>query len=209
MRIALVWHGEMREFSLAHWAAFINIHKPDIFLHTWSRSWVYPQLPQINIKAALIEQPLDFEDHKNNVTQYESSALNVLPQMYSIMKADTLRTDYQRHKAFQYDYVMRSRFDISLHNPNVNFGGMSSAKMHVCSNHWKDINGMYDDNVMVMGKTFEHVSQFLWDEVHEYIYNKKVIPSGEQLLSHYIRTNKLMSETVKNHALDFTLMRHL
>lgn len=212
MRVALVWYGQVREFTRCRksWETFLNIHKPDIFIHTWQYD-LNIHVGHYNIKSLLVEESTDLDHLKDGVTEYSSSAINVLPQMYSIKKASELKTEYERLHGFQYDWVMRSRIDIALNNPGgVQFAQMSPRRVHITHNHWTNIEGMYDDNLMVTnGDDYDYITPHLFEYTIRHIKEVRSIPSGEQLLSRFINERIWRDKIYKNPDLDFTLGRHL
>ncbi len=142
-------------------------------------------------------------------TALSSSAKNVLPQTYSIMQSDKLRTDYEQLMGFKYDWVVRSRFDLSLHSPTtIPFDTMENTNVYVCANHWPGIFGLYDDNIMI-GSSFdmEMISSKLFNYAIVQIQNHKVIPSGEQLLYAYMERRHAFIKKIDS--LNFTLGRNL
>ena len=212
MRSAIVWYGQTREFAKCYkkWETLINIHKPDIFVHTWdtqgkSHSYVFDPI------SMLIEKSMTLDHLKDGVHEYSSSALNVLPQMYSIGRATQLKTDYEKLHGFTYDWVVRARMDLSLNNPGgIQFAQMSPRKIHVAHNHWTNVDGMYDDNLLIMrGNDFDSFHMNLFPYAIEHIRTVRSIPSGEQLMAKFINERVWRDHIYKNPDLDFTLGRHL
>jgi hypothetical protein len=209
MKIALIWHGQTRELlrCISKWKLFIDHCSPDIFAHTWSPLTF--DLNSLGLKSLLIEEPNNFDEYKHGITEYESSALNVLPQMYSIYQANQLRRKYESEHNFNYDWIIRSRFDLSLHDPKIIFEHLDPAYNYVANNHWTHHHGMFDDNLMVSSGEHDHINSRLFGAATNYIINKKVIPSGEQLLSSFIKDNSWLPPIIKQASLDFTLARNL
>jgi hypothetical protein len=208
MKIALCLYGQTRGRdygkALPSWEKFMHKYQPDLYWHTWDSVPVYG-LFQYNLKAGLIESSdLDLSWFSRGVTEYGSSARNVCHQVESINKSLGLRT-------LDYEWTVRSRFDLVLHNPDVlDFNLMDQRKHYICSNHWRDSNTTFDDNIMIGGR-FSHVMQKNSLRAHliQYIKSKRLIPSGEQLLYDFFETYKSMDTLVKTEALDFTLARNI
>ena len=211
MRSALVFYGQMREFDLCikKWDTFVKRYTPDIFIHTWKPVDKVPYDPI----AITIEKQIDFSFEHPGVTKYSTSAVNVFSQMYSIRESDMLRIKYERVNKFRYDYVIRSRFDIAFHNPGkINLKDIDPDKLNVCGNHWEHDPYKFDDNLMIsksdnMTRLSGQLYQFNSDKTHM----TKLIHSGEQIMSEYIKTEwpNGFGDIYKNHMLDFTLARDL
>lgn len=211
MRIALCLYGKLREHIKCRpaWESFQRAYNPDIFQHMWGDTHMQAVLNETNTKMLKIDQDIDFSHLHPGIDQYSSSAKNVLPQTYSIMQSDKLRTDYENLMGFKYDWVVRSRFDLSLHAPtSIPFHSMENINVYVCANHWPGDNGMYDDNIMI-GSSFdmEMISPKLFNYAIAQIQNHKVIPSGEQLLSAYMERRHAFTKKIEE--LNFTLGRNL
>lgn len=210
MRIALCLYGKQRDLHKCHqsWLHFIEAYNPDIFFHTW-RDTVRSLLLRENAKSYLVSQDIDFSHLHPGITEYGSSAVNVLPQTYSIMQSDKLRTDYENLMEFKYDWVVRSRFDIALHTPTaIPFDTLDKANVYVCANHWPGQSEIYDDNIMIgSSDQMQMISGKLFEYTKAQIINHKIIPSGEQVLSSFMeRRNNLIK---KIDSLNFTLARNL
>lgn len=207
MKIALVLYGKQRDLNkcLVPWQQFNKTYNPDIFYHTW--------VVGINLfesKTSMFSRDIDFSHLHPGITEYGSSAVNVLPQTYSIMQSDKLRTDYENVMGFKYDWVVRSRFDISLHTPTaIPFDTLDPlTHYYVCANHWPGQNDMCDDNIMMSSsENMQMMSSRLFDYAVAQILNHKIIPSGEQLISSYLQRRG--SPVKKIDSLNFTLGRNL
>jgi hypothetical protein len=211
MRIALCLYGKRRDFDKCKpaWNKFKAAYAPDVFYHGWGSDDVSGTLNGTNTKAIMISQDIDFSHLHLGINQYTSSAVNILPQTYSIMHSDRLRMEYEELMGFKYDWVIRSRFDISLHTPtDIPFHTLDHNHYHVCANHWPGDNGMYDDNLMLgNSEQMTWISSQLFGYAKAQIQGYRVIPSGEQLLSNYIKTRTTTIH--KTSHLNFTLGRNL
>jgi hypothetical protein len=210
-KVALVLYGKKRELEKCQpaWQAFKQAYVPDIFYHSWGDAYVSGVLNSSDTKAVMISQDIDFTHLHPGINQYASSAVNVLPQTYSILHADRLRTIYEDVMGFRYDWVIRSRFDLSLHAPDkIPFDLLDPNYYYVCANHWPGTGPVWDDNIM-MGSSVNmaKISRELFNYAVGEINFHKVIPSGEQLLSTYIQRQPVA--VFKSDFLNFTLGRNL
>jgi len=211
MRVALVLYGKKRELEKCQpaWQAFKRAYVPDIFYHTWGESYAAGVLNSSDTKAMMISQDIDFTHLHPGINEYASSAVNVLPQTYSIMQADRLRTDYEDTMGFRYDWVVRSRFDLSLHLPAaIPFDTLDRHYHYVCANHWPGTGPVWDDNIMITSSVnMARISRELFWYGVDQINHYKVIPSGEQLLSTWLQRSP--AAVFKSDFLNFTLGRNL
>ena len=126
--------------------------------------------------------------------------------MWSIKESVLQACSFDQIK--KYKWLVRSRFDLSLHNPeSINFNEFRNG-FFVASNHWQGHAEMFDDNLMV--GNFIHnacVSHDLFNYLNLFVNKNKKIPSGEQLLSDYVHTKRLL--VIKHSSLDFSLGRNL
>ena len=211
MRIALVLYGKRRDYEKCRttWNQFKQAYDPDIFYHGWGSDHVEGTLNGTKTKGIMISQDIDFSHLHQGINQYSSSAVNVLPQMYSILQSDRIRVDYENIMGFKYDWIVRSRFDLSLHFPTtIRFDVLDAKQHYVCANHWPGLNDMYDDNIMMSSSdNMRFISHRMFDYTLIQILNHKVIPSGEQILGSYIKSNSIVVNKIES--LNFTLGRNL
>lgn len=205
MRLAVCFYGETRDYDkcIPIWTNFITKHNPHIYFHTWERG------PSENIFhrgliAGSIEERLNFEALKDGVDEYSSSARNVLPQTFSILRSISLMSR-------QYDFVIRTRFDLRLDELDlIDFSTMDPSKFYVCDNHWHGSSAIFDDNIMISSQdNIRCHNGGLFQYACESIKEHRVIPSGEQLIYHYFEKNDLMKDLIRTPALNFTLARNI
>ena len=211
MKVALILYGKKRELEKCQpaWQAFKQAYVPDIFYHSWGETYVSGVLNSSDTRAIMISQDIDFSNLHKGINQYASSAVNVLPQTFSIMQADRLRTDYEDVNGFKYDWVIRSRFDLSLHSPTaIPFHTLDPHYYYVCANHWPGTGPVWDDNIMIgSSANMAKISRELFGYAAAEINLHKIIPSGEQLLSVYLQMHPIAC--FKSDFLNFTLGRNL
>lgn len=208
MRIALCLYGETRDYynALPSWEKFITKYQPDLFWHTWDSLPIYG-IFSYNLKAGHVEVSKKFDTY--GVTEWGSSARNVLSQVYSIDRSIQLMSEYSEERP--YDFVVRARFDLVLLNPEaITFEYLDPSKFYICDNHWRGSNDIFDDNLMIGNQSnmIEH-NGYLRINAYHYIHTHKLIPSGEQLISDRFKSFDLMENLVRTDMLNFTLARNL
>lgn len=125
MRVCLVLSGQSR-FALENYRYFLE-HFPqaDIFIHTWAidsnssyAEWIDPNglILSDPINISVVYKPIKmlveaFSEYKTRNPNLQS---NVAAMYYSIFKADQLRREFENVGGFEYDLVIRARFDLRI-----------------------------------------------------------------------------------------------
>jgi hypothetical protein len=207
MKIALCLHGQLRDYdkSLDSWTAFIKKYKPDLYWHTWDDVPKYG-IFQYNLIKGVTEKSTKYD--YSGVTEWASTARNVGPQFESIH--NVLSMIGQSHRG-PYDFIVRARWDLVLHNPTtIDFELLNPNRYFVAGNHWAGNPDMIDDNIMIGSSPNIYChNRIAWWLRSYWLSDRKLIPSGEQLISSYFKQNDLMKDVVKTEALNFTLARNL
>jgi len=202
MKLALCLYGQTRDYdkALPSWEKFIHKYQPDLYWHTWDSVPILG-LFNYNLKEGIIKKYIkeDFDWITTGVTEYSSTARNVCPQIRSMNRSISL-IKYDN----DYDFIIRSRFDLVLHEPEaITFEYLDPSKYYVANNHWRDNPDIFDDNIMIGGSGMRKIG-YEW-KLYEYIQRNKVIPSGEQFISHLFKTK----DVVRTDLLNFTLARNI
>ena len=187
MKIALCLSGQARCFNKAFEYINKNLlqkHKVSVFYHVWE----FPKLTELatlyDPKIVMVEKTLDPDLSKYTRVpppqpnwKVKNPALSTYAQLYSLMKANELKVLYEEENGFNFDWVVRSRFDFALNieipfeqldnnklyvpncrmTPNRDFGNdqfafSSSNNMDKYCNVFNRIDDFYDSGVIMIGE---------------------------------------------------------
>ena len=125
MKVALCLSGFAREYHKTFPALkkhLLDLYDVDVFIHTWSKPDRHMPKPKEGFdfsmyepKACLIEEPKTFDIPQtlNDKNIFQKRDLNgIFAMYYGIYESNLLRTKYEEQKEFEYDVVVRSRFDL-------------------------------------------------------------------------------------------------
>jgi hypothetical protein len=149
MKVALCISGQPRLVKtgfLAHQKFILNKYDTDVFIHTWydentdvinECGGVYEVNENIIKEITDLYKPVKYiiEKQKTDLIQvtHPFPGPPIFPQVsmfYSMMKSNDLKTEYEKENNFEYDVVIRSRFDsgllkdidLTIVNPNIIIG---------------------------------------------------------------------------------------
>lgn len=190
-KIALVFSGQPRFASIGAAAQLKILPQADLFFHTWSVNSiddVAPWVDKLKIKFddidAIIKNPQTKKyeiAENNNVKKSKWTYKSSLYSMYfSIYQADKLRQEYELANNFEYDIVIKTRFDFlpwgkmfSDIHPNV----VLTPKLRKYP--YRDCDYFFVANSPTMTKITS-----LYNHLDE-LYNFKDFKAGEELLAAY------------------------
>jgi hypothetical protein len=219
MKVGICFYGQPRKYKqvLSQWNQIISELNADIFIHTWHgqdrgradinineliRDFL-PKEIQVSNQHRLVD--LIPEDAK-----YENQSYHTINQSYSITESFQLLKNYSKNFNKEYDVIVRSRFDITLHDI-VNFiqfikNNIESDKLYVAANHW-EYSPIFDDNIMIAKDTkLIDISTDYFNSTVEFINTNKIIPGGEHNIFRYINTIGMIDNITKVNSLNFNLI---
>lgn len=165
----------------------IGFEEYDIFVHTWQGSLNEDVLRLYKPKKYIIEPQKQVVP--SFVKSFTDSIFIHYSMFYTIMESLRLKTEYEKENNFKYDLVIRTRFDIGLETrlDPTNFDlkeGVYSPD--VCGNP-KVISDWFNfgtsDNIDNYGE--------IYSQIHEYEKQGVMITSGEELITHMLKTKNL------------------
>lgn len=203
MRIALVLSGQARFADIAYRVGALNYKMYDIFFHTWSgdeHPQLAPWLNRTNVYLTPIDElieifhPVKYSITTQNIFQnneirarcQESPEINALHHMFqSIYLADACRKEYETNNGFNYDLVIRCRFDLLT---------LSSVPHSMVPNNviytpylLKHKESPCDWLFMASSPTMTKISD-LFLKFSNYL-DFGIQKSGEELLKHHLKIN--------------------
>lgn len=187
MKIALCLSGQARSYRKAHEYINKNLLEPysvDVFAHTWKPE---DNMRRLSIFDGINElySPLSFVyDHTLNkavnsdlFVPNSSHPANFCTSMfYSIYKANDLRIRHELSRNINYDFVVRSRFDIAL-NKLIDFNALEKNKLYTS----KDSDGehaLLNDQFAIADPDTMNVY------ASTYLFLRKLHASGVPLCGH-------------------------
>lgn len=210
MKIALCISGQPRLVSHGYKCIHKNIiqdHKVDTFIHTWYDSSINSAKEyggsftfDKDIKQTILDlyKPIDCTFEPPNITfpGYENRANNIdyaqYCMFYSIKHANNLKIEHEQKCGFEYDVVIRTRFDAGILQP-INF-------KHLNKNNLYSIDAINNPKVycdwLLYGdsKTLDKVCK-LYDHINEL---RPKVPTfcGEELLAYYLKDNNIICNKI-------------
>lgn len=204
MKIALCFSGQLRSVDKAYDYYARNLfehYDVDVFVHTWRKNAKTEKL--MLEKYLPIHADIDFElDHNYLNTKYprildpKHPACFTVQMFYSIFASNQLKKQHELKMGFEYDWVIRSRFDYAL-------------------NRFIDFDECKQDVVYVPNKEHHHAlgltcnDQFAWGSspiMDKYcntfmnldrLYVEGFPMNGEQMLSGNLQLNNLILDKLE------------
>lgn len=221
MKVAICFYGQPRKYKqvLPQWQTLIRELNADVFIHTWHGQDRGKQ--QIDVNELIrdftpteinVSNPHRFVDLISNDCVYENQSYHAMNQAYSISNCFKIMNNYVNSFNIRYDFVIKCRMDISLHNIEslINFikTGNNSNNLYVAGNHWQ-YHKEFDDNIMIGNMNLmNQLSLNFFDYTIDTINKTKLIPGGEQNIFRYTIKNNLLANIVKHENLNFTLLTY-
>jgi hypothetical protein len=219
MKIAICFYGQPRRYKqvLDQWYKIITELNADIFIHTWygeDRGRVNINVNELiedfNPKEIKVSYPHKLIKLTPEDAQFENQSYHSINQAYSISKCFNLIDSYSKDLKQEYDIIIKTRFDITLHDVNklIEFvkNSFNSDKIYVAGNHWRD-HDLFDDNIMIASPNLIkdiHLNYF--DATIQFINETKIIPGGESNICRYITDLGMRDKINKINELDFSLI---
>lgn len=212
MRIALCLSGQLRFVEQGFYDSIrpniLDTGNVDVFIHTWNISPEQIGKPFINggghpmgepVKESIVEDTrvlynptkmvvepqIQFESGKwtDRTTWYRSEYM--LSMFYSIYASNELKKSYEKEHNFKYDWVVRSRFDVTTPSGKLQIQELDSSNLYTPADVFDPINGYVDSlaysnskNMDIYSDTYNNVYSIMEDLnmklVGEYVLRKHV-----------------------------------
>lgn len=201
MNVALVLSGQPREYQKDMWDYLIKELNADVFIHTWhgidreSRVINVSQiLEDFKPKELSVSHQYKFKDVIPSDSYLKTPSYHVPNLSYSMSNAIANMIQYSSIFNKKYDVVIRSRFDLKLHNVESTVNAVKTFDvdnfLYIAANHWDHpTHVFFDDNIMF--GNFDRMSLFsnYYHSVIEDIWQTKQISQGEEHM--YLLCKKL------------------
>lgn len=210
MKIALCISGQPRLVDHGYKCIHKNIiqdHKVDTFIHTWYDSSINSTKEyggsftfDKDIKQTIFDlyKPVysNFTPPITTFPGYENRAINIeyaqYCMFYSIKRANDLKIEYEQRSGFEYDVVIRTRFDAGILQP-IDFKNLNKNTLY-------SIDAISNPEVycdwLLYGdtKTLDTVCS-LYNYIDE-IRSKVSTFCGEELLAYHIKYNNIICNKI-------------
>lgn len=191
MKIALVISGQPRMVNEAYnniKLNFLDPYSPDVFIHTWvnpedfskstKNSWgsgnfTYDQNIVGNIYSKYLPKKSYFENQIDLTSSLPKSLnkkyhFNMASMLYSMDKANSLKTSYEIENNFIYDCVIRYRFDLNIFcKEPIKLNELDLSNTIYCLNDCSHYNGVNDQfaignskNIDIFSSSYKNIKEF-------------------------------------------------
>ena len=217
MRTALCLSGQPRNIKMGF--PYINKFliqpfKSDVFVHTWVNPEDVGKKIYHPVNNNVLSDPIEenvgdiildlyhpicwkFEkqiqfDPKDFKQEYPSvQPVNVFSMWYSVWQAFGAMTQYEAHASFQYDFVIRARFDWAVSsqigiNPNA----------ITCPND-SGVKGGINDQFAASSRLNMEIYCGLFNRIEQYYREDKVPFCNELMIAHHLKKNNVSIAPVK------------
>ena len=151
---------------------FIEINKPDIFIHCWDKKDNEGLITKYSPKLHVFENTRLFDTQGERNYDYPNCTTNnmFLSQAYSARESVRLKHKYEKYYAFKYDLVVMSRIDMLWLRP-INIKNLDSKYFYIPN--WnqrnKKINGTYLNNITTIERNYRKILDYWFISKSEYI----------------------------------------
>ena len=140
MKIALCLSGQPRCFEKGfeyHKKNLLDRYDVTVFCHVWNSPNIEKLFELYKPEVSMIEDSLT-----NDLTKYtrvpppqpnwkvKDPARAAWNLTYSLMKANDLKSDYEKYHNMKFDWVVRSRYDFAL-NAQIPFEELDNTKLYI------------------------------------------------------------------------------
>jgi len=212
MKVALLLSGLPRKVEEGYnrtWKALIEAYDVDIYLQYWKdEDWQKVQEIYPNAKSYHMQEPFKFTHFKEGIYLPHTDTSRPLPQYDVMSDFRQFPMFYSWQKVYQdiydtniqYDFVIRSRYDIEISNPikleNLNPNILNNAPG----------GGFFDDNLSITSKdNADKIFYNIFDTLLDISRNSGELKSAEQSWSMLITKSGLQTLVIPQ--LRFKLLR--
>lgn len=204
MKIALVFSGLPRmvaRSSVSIKEKLMQHYDVDVYSIVWQAE-EYLELPKFyNHKLFNAVPNLDF-------SPCGATKFNIHPHMYGIQRACRVFKEYTQANNLHYDFVIRTRTDITVHN-HVQFERLDRNILYQANCHWPGWN-CFDDNFLVCNpqKYFE-----IYEHLHDWYLSKHTVNTYDDIpearWTAYLEETNNALRILRHNMFDFSLTRFL
>ena len=214
MKVALLLSGLARKVNegfTSYWSPFIQKYNPDVYLHFWEDGEYEQVLQTYTPKKYICEKPFDFGVYQNNVISENdqfarpNKSYNVAGNFYSLPMFWGWQQVFRLVEG-EYDYVIRSRYDIGWDYP-IDLSLIDPNYINVSNHHWPN-SEILDDNLVILDSNL--ASLLFKDIFDEFVVNinfEKKIYFAEKNYTSLVIKKGLYPKVRKLNEIPFKLLR--
>ena len=205
VKAALVFSGVPRLLNQSR-VSFLNnlINENDVDVY----SYIWKMQEYAAIPYCYRHREFEFVEPVN-LDSIGVNKFNLYPHWYGVKHACNRFTEYSRNNNLHYDFVIRTRTDISLFHP-INLNLLDPNLIYISDRHWPGRGTeIFDDNLMILSMdNYEKIYGHAYDW---YINssNRHTEDVSEAKLAEFVRELGLENRIVRSPNLDFILTRGL
>lgn len=204
MKIALCLSGQPRCFKEGfeyHKKNLLDKYDVTVFCHVWNSPDIDELFNLYKPEATMIEESLT-----NDLSKYtrvpppqpnwkvKDPARAAWNLTYSLMKANQLKSDYEKFHNMKFDWVVRSRYDFAL-NVQIPFGELDNNKLYIPNCRMTTGRDFGNDqfafssseNMDKYSNTFNRIDEF---------YDAGVTMIGEEMMSANWKAESLIGDNL-------------
>lgn len=201
LKIACCISGQPRSYKIGHEYIrknLLDVYDVDVFYHTWFNDTVdFDEIEHLyEPKNLVVEKPLPnvYAEKYPRIPGPKFPAYFTVSAFYSIYTANLLKQQYEKENNFEYDWVVRIRFDYAL-NGDPDFLTKDNTKLYIPNcrivperNFGNDQFAMSSSkNIDKYSSTHTHLDEF---------YNKGTTMIGEDMLKENLIYHNLVGENL-------------
>lgn len=185
----------------------IEPYNSDVFISSWSEPDIIEHLWKLyNPKYSKFE---NFSELKDTFKVHDNIPLSMFPMFYKLHNVNQLRLNYQERHSFEYDLVIRTRFDLNFSEKMECSTIQPFVYEHIPDEEIQDIsNNLYLRLDPFYGNRV--IDNFVWDQFafgnnsnmntycNTYLNLENILLSGrenlnvnEMILSYHLRDNNI------------------
>ena len=204
MKIALCLSGQPRCFEKGfeyHKKNLLDRYDVTVFCHVWNSPNIEKLFELYKPEASMIEDSLT-----NDLTKYtrvpppqpnwkvKDPARAAWNLTYSLMKANDLKSDYEKYHNMKFDWVVRSRYDFAL-NAQIPFEELDNTKLYIPN--CRMTTGRDFGNDQFAFSSWENMDKYsnTFNRIDEF-YDDGVTMIGEEMMSANWKSENLVGDNL-------------
>jgi len=196
MKIALCLSGQARSVEQTYWSSIkpniLDLGNVDVFIHTWAldksqigKYFLAAGVHHVGepLEADLIEKTLEVYNPTKSLVEPQQDFLTipheprhmpgfrselVYSMFYSIYQSNLLKVQHEQEMGIVYDWVIRSRFDISTPSGPLLLSTLDNSNLYIPTGGFDTVNGYLDslaysnsNNMNKYSDIFNHLDTLL------------------------------------------------
>lgn len=143
---------------------------------------------------SMITEPQIYFDTPEDVNYESVNPQSLYSMLYSIKISNDLKEKYEMEKGFEYDVVIRSRFDVIFDKLDINLSSIDPSRVYT-----DEVGiGFSNDQFAISSSAGMNYYSRLFDMLDIYYKNGFKGFVGERLMTHHLGDRLYLSENIKN-----------